>query len=180
MGVYLDFADAIKRDGLQTIKEKYGNLLKCTNVLQVKTLTKYQWELQPVHYTMVAMGRHNLQSTIPGLHVAKEANFSDHSANRLGASALIPGLADGPFVLPQTIGNYLAEVNVDNLDNTHPAFEKAKSDAQAHLDKLMAVKGTQTLILSKELGKIMLEYCGMARNKEGLEKSAHFNSKVKR
>ena len=174
LGVYLDFADAIKRDGLQTIKEKYGNLFEMYERITGENPYEVPMRIYPaVHYTMGGLWvDYNLQSTIPGLHVAGEANFSDHGANRLGASALMQGLADGYFVLPQTIGNYLAKVNIDNLDNTHPAFEKAKASAQAHLDKLMAVKGTRSVdSFHKELGKIMWEYCGMARNKEGLEKA---------
>ena len=174
LGVYLDFADAIKRDGLNTIKEKYGNLFEMYERITGENPYEVPMRIYPaVHYTMGGLWvDYNLQSTIPGLHVAGEANFSDHGANRLGASALMQGLADGYFVLPQTIGNYLAKVKVDHLDTSHPAFTEAKSAAQAHLDKLMSIKGTRSVdSFHKELGKIMWEYCGMARNREGLQKA---------
>ena len=174
LGVYLDFADAIKRDGLSTIKEKYGNLFEMYERITGENPYEVPMRIYPaVHYTMGGLWvDYNLQSTIPGLHVAGEANFSDHGANRLGASALMQGLADGYFVLPMTIGNYLANINIDSLDTSHPEFEKAKKEAEANLDKLMSIKGERSVdSFHKELGKIMWEYCGMARNKEGLEKA---------
>ena len=112
----------------------------------------------------------NLQATIPGLHVAGEANFSDHGANRLGASALMQGLADGYFVLPQTIGNYLAELPAYRPNISHEAFEIAENEQKERLQKLLDIKGTRSVdSFHKELGAIMWEYCGMARNKEGLQ-----------
>ena len=112
-----------------------------------------------VHYTMGGLWvDYNLQSTIPGLHVAGEAGYSDHGANRLGASALMQGLADGYFVLPQTIGNYLAKVKVDHLDTSHPAFTEAKDAAQAHLDKLMGIKGSRSGLFPQRAWK---DYVGI-------------------
>ncbi len=126
-----------------------------------------------VHYTMGGLWvDYNLQSTLPGLHVAGEANFSDHGANRLGASALMQGLSDGYFILPQTIGNYLADLPMDKVDETAPEFSQAMIAAQENLDKLLAIKGTRSAdSFHKELGAIMWEYCGMARNAEGLKKA---------
>ena len=126
-----------------------------------------------VHYTMGGLWvDYNLQATIPGLHVAGEANFSDHGANRLGASALAQGLADGYFILPQTIGNYLAELPADRPTTEHEAFEEAATKQREKLQRLLDIKGERSVdSFHKELGNIMWEYCGMARNKEGLEKA---------
>ena len=174
LGVYLDFSDAIKRDGKQTIKEKYGNLFEMYERITAEDPYTVPMRIYPaVHYTMGGLWvDYNLQATIPGLHVAGEANFSDHGANRLGASALMQGLADGYFVLPQTIGNYLAGLTAFRPDIDHEAFEVAEAAQRKKLKDLMEINGTRSVdSFHKELGAIMWEYCGMARNKEGLKKA---------
>jgi succinate dehydrogenase / fumarate reductase flavoprotein subunit len=171
-GVYLDFADAIKRLGEDVIRDRYGNLFDMYERITDENPYKVPMRIYPAsHYTMGGLWvDYNLMSTIPGLHVAGEANFSDHGANRLGASALMQGLADGYFVLPYTIGNYLAGTKKDAVDTKHAAFRDAEAAVDARIKKLLAVKGKRTVdSFSKELGKIMWEYCGMARNKAGLE-----------
>jgi succinate dehydrogenase / fumarate reductase flavoprotein subunit len=171
-GVYLDFADAIKRLGEDVIRDRYGNLFDMYERITDENPYKVPMRIYPAsHYTMGGLWvDYNLMSTIPGLHVAGEANFSDHGANRLGASALMQGLADGYFVLPYTIGNYLAGIKKDAVDTKHAAFRDAEAAVDARIRKLLAVKGKRTVdSFSKELGKIMWEYCGMARNKAGLE-----------
>jgi succinate dehydrogenase / fumarate reductase flavoprotein subunit len=174
-GVYLDFRDAIKRDGEDKVREKYGNLFDMYERITGENPYKVPMRIYPaVHYTMGGLWvDYNLQSTIPGLFVLGEANFSDHGANRLGASALMQGLADGYFVIPYTIGNYLANVNAAKLASTsNPAFKDAEADVKAGIDKLLAIKGKRTVdSFHKELGLIMWEYCGMARTKEGLAKA---------
>ena len=171
-GVYLDFADAISRLGEDTIRERYGNLFDMYERITDDNPYKVPMRIYPAsHYTMGGLWvDYNLMSTIPGLHVAGEANFSDHGANRLGASALMQGLADGYFVLPYTIGNYLAGTKKDSVDTKHAAFKDAEAAVKARTDRLLAVKGKRTVDnLHRELGKIMWEGCGMARNKAGLE-----------
>jgi succinate dehydrogenase / fumarate reductase flavoprotein subunit len=171
-GVYLDFADAIKRLGADVIAERYGNLFEMYERITDENPYKVPMRIYPAsHYTMGGLWvDYNLQSTIPGLHVAGEANFSDHGANRLGASALMQGLADGYFVLPYTIGNYLAGFKRDSVDTKHAAFRDAEAAVSGRVKKLLAVKGKRTVdSFHRELGKIMWEYCGMARNKAGLE-----------
>ncbi|HVO49407.1 MAG TPA: fumarate reductase/succinate dehydrogenase flavoprotein subunit [Thermoanaerobaculia bacterium] len=171
-GVYLDFADAIKRLGEDVIRDRYGNLFDMYERITDENPYKVPMRIYPAsHYTMGGLWvDYNLMSTIPGLHVAGEANFSDHGANRLGASALMQGLADGYFVLPYTIGNYLAGTKKDAVDTKHAAFRDAEAAVDARIKKLLAVKGKRTVdSFSKELGKIMWEYCGMARNRAGLE-----------
>ena len=174
LGVYLDFSDAIKRDGKQVISEKYGNLFEMYQRITAEDPYEVPMRIYPaVHYTMGGLWvDYNLQATIPGLHVAGEANFSDHGANRLGASALMQGLADGYFILPQTIGNYLAELPADRPTTEHEAFEEAATKQREKLQRLLDIKGERSVdSFHKELGNIMWEYCGMARNKEGLEKA---------
>jgi succinate dehydrogenase / fumarate reductase flavoprotein subunit len=171
-GVYLDFADAISRLGEDTIRERYGNLFDMYERITDDNPYKVPMRIYPAsHYTMGGLWvDYNLMSTIPGLHVAGEANFSDHGANRLGASALMQGLADGYFVLPYTIGNYLAGTKKDSVDTKHAAFRDAEAAVKARTDRLLAVKGKRTVDnLHRELGKIMWEGCGMARNRAGLE-----------
>jgi succinate dehydrogenase / fumarate reductase flavoprotein subunit len=171
-GVYLDFADAISRLGEDVIRERYGNLFEMYERITDENPYKTPMRIYPAsHYTMGGLWvDYNLMSTIPGLHVAGEANFSDHGANRLGASALMQGLADGYFVLPYTIGNYLASTKKDSVDTKHAAFKDAEDAVGNRIKKLLAVKGHRTVdSFSKELGKIMWEYCGMARNRAGLE-----------
>ena len=174
LGVYLDFSDAIKRDGKQVISEKYGNLFEMYQRITAEDPYEVPMRIYPaVHYTMGGLWvDYNLQATIPGLHVAGEANFSDHGANRLGASALMQGLADGYFILPQTIGNYLVELPADRPTTEHEAFEEAATKQREKLQRLLDIKGERSVdSFHKELGNIMWEYCGMARNKEGLEKA---------
>ena len=174
LGVYLDFRDAIQRLGEQTIRERYGNLFEMYERITDEDPYKVPMRIYPaVHYTMGGLWvDYNLQTTVPGLFCAGEANFSDHGANRLGASALMQGLADGYFVLPATIGNYIGGTKVDKIDASHPAMRKSVADAQAMNHKLLGIKGKRTVdSLHRELGKVMWEYCGMARNAAGLEKA---------
>jgi succinate dehydrogenase / fumarate reductase flavoprotein subunit len=172
MGVYLDFADAIRRLGADKIGERYGNLFDMYERITDENPYEVPMRIFPAsHYTMGGLWvDYNLMSTIPGLHVAGEANFSDHGANRLGASALMQGLADGYFVLPYTIGGYLAGVKPDGLDGTHPAFKAAEAEVKGRIARVLAVKGTRSSdSFHRELGKIMWEHCGMERDKKGLE-----------
>jgi succinate dehydrogenase / fumarate reductase flavoprotein subunit len=171
-GVYLDFADAIKRLGEAGVREKYGNLFEMYERITDENPYQVPMRIYPAsHYTMGGLWvDYNLMSTIPGLHVLGEANFSDHGANRLGASALMQGLADGYFVIPYTIGHYLASNKQEKLGPDHPAARQALADAEAGVRKLLGIKGKRTVdTFHRELGKLMWEYCGMARNKKGLE-----------
>jgi succinate dehydrogenase / fumarate reductase, flavoprotein subunit len=172
--VYLDFADAIKRLGHKIVSERYGNLFEMYEKITGDDPYKVPMRIYPaVHYTMGGLWvDYNLQSNIKGLHVLGEANFSDHGANRLGASALMQGLADGYFVIPYTIGNYIASNKLAKVDVSHPAFAEAKANVQANIDKLMSISGTRTPDdIHRELGHIMWEYVGMSRNEEGLKKA---------
>jgi succinate dehydrogenase / fumarate reductase flavoprotein subunit len=174
LGVYLDFGDAIKRLGQATIAERYGNLFDMYQRITDENPYVQPMRIYPaVHYTMGGLWvDYNLMSTIPGLHVAGEANFSDHGANRLGASALMQGLADGYFVLPYTIGDYLASNKLEKVDASHPEFRAAEASIRAQQNKFLGMKGKRTVdSFHKELGKIMWEYCGMARTREGLSKA---------
>ncbi len=175
LGVYLDFADAIKRDGLDVIMRKYGNLFHMYQKITDSDPTKEPMMIYPaIHYTMGGLWvDYNLMTTIPGLYAAGECNFSDHGANRLGASALMQGLADGYFVLPYTIGNYLASIPPEPTNTNDPAFEAAVNDVKEQTNKLL--KNTKNGKIGqtvdhyhRELGKVMWDNCGMARNKEGL------------
>ncbi len=173
-GVYLDFADAIKRLGEHTIRERYGNLFEMYERITDENPYKQPMRIYPaVHYTMGGLWvDYNLMSTIPGLHVIGEANFSDHGANRLGASALMQGLADGYFVLPSTIGDYLASVKVDGLTAEHAAFREAIDGVNERTARLLSIKGTRTAdSIHRELGHIMWEKCGMSRNAAGLKEA---------
>ncbi len=173
-GVYLDFADAIKRLGEHTIRERYGNLFEMYERITDENPYKQPMRIYPaVHYTMGGLWvDYNLMSTIPGLHVIGEANFSDHGANRLGASALMQGLADGYFVLPATLGDYLAAAKPDDLDSTHAAFREAIDGVNARTSKLLAVGGKRSAdSIHRELGHIMWEKCGMSRNAAGLKEA---------
>jgi succinate dehydrogenase / fumarate reductase flavoprotein subunit len=176
LGVYLDFSDAIKRDGLDVIMRKYGNLFHMYQKITDSDPTKEPMMIYPaIHYTMGGLWvDYNLMTTVPGLYATGECNFSDHGANRLGASALMQGLADGYFVLPYTIGNYLATVPPVPTNTDHPAFEAAANEVREQTAKLLkntkSGKGGQTVDhFHKELGKVMWDNCGMARNKAGLE-----------
>jgi succinate dehydrogenase / fumarate reductase flavoprotein subunit len=174
-GVYLDFADAIKRFGVETIKARYGNLFDMYERITGEDPYKVPMRIYPAtHYTMGGLWvDYNLQTTIPGLFALGEANFSDHGANRLGASALMQGLADGYFVAPSTVAGYLAGLlGTTPMSTDEPCFKEAVADAQDRIDRLMAVNGTGTVDhYHRELGKIVWDYCGMSRNKAGLEKA---------
>jgi succinate dehydrogenase / fumarate reductase flavoprotein subunit len=173
-GVYLDFADAIRRVGEDRIRERYGNLFEMYQRITDENPYKVPMRIYPaVHYTMGGLWvDYNLMSTIPGLHVAGEANFSDHGANRLGASALMQGLADGYFVLPNTIGDYLASNKLEPVRADAPEVTAAVADVATRTNRLLGVKGKRTVAsFHRELGRIMWEYCGMARNAEGLRKA---------
>ncbi|HEX2778944.1 MAG TPA: fumarate reductase/succinate dehydrogenase flavoprotein subunit [Gemmatimonadaceae bacterium] len=174
LGVYLDFRDAIQRFGETTIRERYGNLFEMYERITDENPYKVPMRIYPaVHYTMGGLWvDYNLQTTIPGLFAAGEANFSDHGANRLGASALMQGLADGYFVLPNTLGNYIGSTKLEKLDATHPEVRKALADANAMTRKLLDIDGKRTVdSIHRELGKVMWELCGMARTAEGLRKA---------
>lgn len=172
--VYMDFSHAIQRVGENVIRDRYGNLFDMYEKITAENPYKTPMQIYPaVHYTMGGLWvDYNLQSTIPGLFVLGEANFSDHGANRLGASALMQGLADGYFVIPYTLGNYLGGTKLDPVDANAPEFAAAENDVNERVGKLLSVKGNKTpLQFHKELGKIMWNECGMARNKAGLEKA---------
>jgi succinate dehydrogenase / fumarate reductase flavoprotein subunit len=172
LAVYLDFRDAIERLGASVIKERYGNLFDMYNRITGEDPYKDPMRIYPaMHYTMGGLWvDYNLMSNVPGLYVIGEANFSDHGANRLGASALMQGLADGYFVLPNTIGDYLASNKFEKVDATHAAAREAEAGVHAVTRKLLDAKGKRSVdSYHRELGKIMWEYCGMARNAEGLK-----------
>ncbi|MEP7226812.1 MAG: succinate dehydrogenase (quinone) flavoprotein subunit, partial [Gemmatimonadales bacterium] len=174
LGVYLDFADAIRRLGEQTIRDRYGNLFEMYQRITDENPFEAPMRIYPaVHYTMGGLWvDYNLMSTIPGLHVIGEANFSDHGANRLGASALMQGLADGYFVLPATIGDYLASAKPARIDPDHPEVRRVEKDVAENTRKLLAVNGKRTVdSFHRELGKIMWDHCGMARNAIGLRRA---------
>ena len=171
LGVYLDFADSIKRLGKKAIAERYGNLFEMYQRITDDDPYEMPMRIYPaVHYTMGGLWvDYNLMSTVPGCFVLGEANFSDHGANRLGASALMQGLADGYFVIPYTIGDYLAGVKPQPVDTSAPAFAQAQRHAEARMKQLVGIKGTRTpTSYHRELGRIMWDRCGMARNREGL------------
>ncbi|MCC5788759.1 MAG: fumarate reductase/succinate dehydrogenase flavoprotein subunit [Opitutales bacterium] len=172
LGVYLDFSDAIKRLGEDTIRERYGNLFDIYHEITGESAYQSPMRIFPaVHYTMGGLWvDYNLMSNIPGLFVLGEANFSDHGANRLGASALMQGLADGFFVIPYTIGNYLAECRDKRATVGHSAFKDAEENVNSITKKLLNTRGRHPVShFHRELGKIMWDHCGMARTKEGLE-----------
>ena len=175
LAVYLDFADAIKRDGRKTIEAKYGNLFEMYEKIVDANPYEVPMMIYPaVHYTMGGLWvDYNLMTTVPGLYALGEANFSDHGANRLGASALMQGLADGYFVIPYTVGDYLATIgHADRLPVTAPAFREAEDRVKAQVDKLLAIKGTKPVDeFHRDLGLIMWDYCGMSRTAEGLTKA---------
>jgi succinate dehydrogenase / fumarate reductase flavoprotein subunit len=171
LGVYLDFADAIKRLGADAIRERYGNLFDMYERITDENPYRVPMRIFPaVHYTMGGLWvDYNLMSTLPGLHVIGEANFSDHGANRLGASALMQGLADGYFVIPYTIGNYLASTKLDKLGPDHPDVRRTEAEVTTRNARLLGIAGKRTTAsFHRELGKIMWEHCGMGRNERGL------------
>ncbi|HET7042078.1 MAG TPA: FAD-binding protein, partial [Gemmatimonadales bacterium] len=171
-GVYLDFADAIGRLGRDVIEERYGNLFEMYERITGENPYEMPMRIYPaVHYTMGGLWvDYNLQSTIPGLHVLGEANFSDHGANRLGASALMQGLADGYFVAPATVGHYLGSTKLAKVDASHAEFKKVEAEVRARVQKLLGINGTRSVdSFHRELGKLLWDKCGMARDKAGLE-----------
>jgi succinate dehydrogenase / fumarate reductase flavoprotein subunit len=173
-GVYLDFASAIQRLGEPTIRDRYGNLFEMYERITGENPYRIPMRIYPAaHYTMGGLWvDYNLMSTLPGLHVVGEANFSDHGANRLGASALMQGLADGYFILPYTIGDYLAGARLEAVDASHASFRAAEQRATARLDRLLAIDGARSVdSFYKELGHVMWNECGMTRNREGLQRA---------
>jgi succinate dehydrogenase / fumarate reductase flavoprotein subunit len=171
LGVYLDFSDAIGRLGAATIRERYGNLFDMYERITDDDPYKVPMRIYPAtHYTMGGLWvDYHLMSTVPGLFVLGEANFSDHGANRLGASALMQGLADGYFVIPYTLGNYFASNRFEKLGTDHSAFKSAEGWVADRMKTLLSIKGKRTVDdFHRELGKLMWTYCGMARNEQGL------------
>ncbi len=174
LAVYLDFRDAIKRDGENTIREKYGNLFDMYEKITGENPYEVPMRIFPaVHYTMGGLWvDYNLMSNVPGLFVLGEANFSDHGANRLGASALMQGLADGYFVIPYTLGHYIASNNFEKVDENHQAFKDTEHESVSRIDKLLKIKGKKTILdFHRQLGKIMWDKVGMARNEKGLKEA---------
>ena len=174
LAVFLDFAQAIQRDGEDVIEKKYGNLFQMYEKITGENPYQTPMMIYPaVHYTMGGLWvDYNLMSTIEGLFVLGEANFSDHGANRLGASALMQGLADGYFVLPYTIGGYLAGADLPTVSSDHPAFKESSTEVTERIKQLLSIRGSRTVDdFHRQLGLIMWEYCGMARNNEGLAKA---------
>jgi len=172
--VYLDFADAIKRDGKDVIAQKYGNLFQMYEKITASNPYEAPMMIYPAsHYVMGGLWvDYNLMSTLPGLFVLGEANFSDHGANRLGASALMQGLADGYFIIPYTIGGYLAGLDRTEVTTDHPAFTDAVHYVSKRTEKLLSIDGKRTVDdFHRELGHILWEYCGMSRNDDGLLKA---------
>ena len=174
LAVFLDFADAIKRDGRKTIEAKYGNLFDMYK--QITGDNPYDMPMMifpAVHYTMGGLWvDYNLMTSVPGLYALGEANFSDHGANRLGASALMQGLADGYFVIPYTIGDYLAGLSWEKVGTDRPEFKVAIDNVESRVKKLLSIKGKKTVDeFHRELGLTMWEYCGMSRNEAGLKKA---------
>jgi succinate dehydrogenase / fumarate reductase flavoprotein subunit len=174
LGVYLDFADCTKRLGAHKIAERYGNLFEMYERITGEDPYKVPMRIYPaIHYTMGGLWvDYNLMSTIPGLFVLGEANFSDHGANRLGASALMQGLADGYFIIPYTLGNYLATTRHAKLSADVPEAKEAVANVTNITNKLLNANGTRTVdSFHRELGKIVWDECGMARNEAGLKKA---------
>jgi len=174
LGVYLDFADSIKRLGENVIRERYGNLFDMYEKITGENGYQVPMRIYPAaHYAMGGTWvDYNLMSTLPGLFVLGEANFSDHGANRLGASALMQGLGDGYFVLPYTIGHYLVTSKQSKPSASHAEFRKAEADAKAFTSRLLSIKGKRTpTSLHRELGKLLWDKCGMARNEAGLKEA---------
>jgi len=174
LAVYLDFADAIKRLGVEVIRGRYGNLFDMYTKITDEDPYKLPMRIYPaIHYTMGGLWvDYNLMSNIPGLHVLGEANFSDHGANRLGASALMQGLADGYFVMPYTLANYLGSTLFPPITTDHDAFNEAEASVRANIDRLLSVKGSKThRQLHRELGAVLWDDVGMARNEAGLRKA---------
>lgn len=171
LAVYLDFADAIKRDSKKVVEAKYGNLFDMYQQITGENPYESPMRIYPaVHYTMGGLWvDYNLMTTVPGLYALGEANFSDHGANRLGASALMQGLADGYFVIPYTVGDYLANMPATKIGTDHAEFKKAEDNVKGQIQRLLSINGTKTVDhFHKEMGKIMWDYCGMSRDAKGL------------
>ena len=174
MSVFLDFADAISRLGRKVVADRYGNLFEMYERITGENPYETAMRIYPaVHYTMGGLWvDYNLMSTIPGLHVIGEANFSDHGANRLGASALMQGLADGYFILPYTIGNYLANAKQPPVNIDHAEFKKSIAEVNEQTKRLLGINGHRTIDeLHRELGLVLWDHCGMARTEAGLKKA---------
>jgi len=174
LAVYLDLSEAIERLGLDLIKERYGNLFDMYE--KITGVNPYQEPMMiypAIHYTMGGLWvDYNLMSNLPGLFVLGEANFSDHGANRLGASALMQGLADGYFIIPYTIGDYLAGTTSFSTNTDHPEFQKSEEDISQHTQRLLAVRGKRTVDdFHRQLGRLLWDKCGMTRNEEGLKET---------
>jgi succinate dehydrogenase / fumarate reductase flavoprotein subunit len=170
--VFLDFRDAIKRDTRQIIEQKYGNLFEMYKQITGENPYEMPMMIYPaVHYTMGGLWvDYNLMTTVPGLYALGEANFSEHGANRLGASALMQGLADGYFVIPYTVGDYLAQLAPKKVDDTHPEFDRVKKEVEQRIATILGINGNKTVdYFHKKLGKIMWDQCGMARSEQGLK-----------
>jgi succinate dehydrogenase / fumarate reductase flavoprotein subunit len=173
-GVYLDFVDAIKRLGEHVIRERYGNLFEMYERITDENPYKVPMRIYPaIHYTMGGLWvDYNLMSTIPGLYVIGEANFSDHGANRLGASALMQGLADGYFILPYTIGDYLVQAKLPTIETSHGAFRDVENEVSEKINRLLGIKGKRTVdAFHCQLGKLLWDYCGMGRTAAGLKEA---------
>ncbi|MGH9345923.1 MAG: fumarate reductase/succinate dehydrogenase flavoprotein subunit [Vicinamibacterales bacterium] len=182
LSVYLDFADAIRRLGVDTIRTKYGNLFDMYERITDENPYKVPMRIYPaVHYTMGGLWvDYNLMSTIPGLHVMGEANFSDHGANRLGASALMQGLADGYFVIPFTLAHYLGGTTLPPVSEDHDAFKAARAEQQDRINRLLSIRGSQTIrSFHRRLGAIMWDYAGMSRSEAGLTKALELIPQVR-
>ena len=174
LGVYLDFGEAIGRLGKQTIRERYGNLFEMYNRITAEDPYEVPMRIYPaIHYTMGGLWvDYHLMTTIPGLFALGEANFSDHGANRLGASALMQGLSDGYFVIPYTLGNYIASTKMEKVDTNHAAFRQVEGEVQARTERLLSIGGQRSVAsFHRELGAIVWDFCGMSRNEPGLEEA---------
>ena len=172
LGVYLDFTDSIQRLGRKTVEERYGNLFDMYQRITDEDPYKVPMRIYPaIHYTMGGLWvDYHLMSTIPGLFVIGEANFSDHGANRLGASALMQGLSDGYFIVPYTVGDYLATNKLSKIETNHPEVRNAVACVQQTINKLLSINGRRTVdSFHRQLSKIVWDYCGMSRNAAGLE-----------
>jgi succinate dehydrogenase / fumarate reductase flavoprotein subunit len=183
LAVYLDFADAIKRDTEAVVAAKYGNLFDMYQQITGENPYKTPMRIYPaVHYTMGGLWvDYNLMTTVPGCYALGEANFSDHGANRLGASALMQGLADGYFVIPYTLGDYLASTGAGKLSTDTPEFKEALSGVQQRISRLLTMKGEKTVDeLHRKLGLTMWDYCGMSRTAEGLNKAKGIIAEIKK
>ncbi len=184
LAVFLDFTDAIKRVGEDTIRAKYGNLFDMYAQITGENPYKGPMMIYPaVHYTMGGLWvDYNLMTNVPGLYALGEANFSDHGANRLGASALMQGLADGYFVIPYTVGDYLANIGwADKVGTDHPAFKEAIQSSEDRMNKLVNIKGKKTVDeFHRQLGLTMWEYCGMSRSEQGLKKAKQIIQDIKK